>query len=127
MPRGPQSAASARVRPSTAALAVAYGKGPADRPLGLMRGDVDDGPAGPGGQEPADRGRAPGYRQAEVGHDQAGDLPGRHGIQPGIPEDGRVVHPPGEASRVLSQVSSLPVTASSAASPTTGMTRPPAG
>jgi hypothetical protein len=48
--------ASARVRPSTAALAVAYGRAPAHGWLGLVRGDVDDRPVGPGGQEPAHAG-----------------------------------------------------------------------
>ncbi len=40
-------------------LGGGVGEGAGDGPAGLVGGDVDDRPAGPGGQEPADRGRAP--------------------------------------------------------------------
>src|SRR2546430_255587 len=53
-------------------------------------------PASAGGEEAAYRDRAPHQRRAQVGGDQLEDRRGRGGVERGVAEDRRVVHPAGQ-------------------------------
>ena len=104
IPRGPYSTATARVRPSTAALAVAYGVAPGTRALRLVGGDVDDRPGRAGGEEAADGGRAADDSRGEGQPDEAEHLRRRGAVERGVAEHRRVVDPARERRGGLGEI-----------------------